>query len=116
VGEVGREAGEQGVGADKARHLFGSRGLCSSTPVFGGFTTAVARETEAGQNTDMKLALEIPDIQAQQLHEAAERLGVPVETLAQAALSDLAGQCAADFETAATRVLEKNKELYRRLA
>jgi len=29
-------AAEQGVGADKARHPFGLRGLCSSTPVFDG--------------------------------------------------------------------------------
>jgi hypothetical protein len=77
---------------------------------------AVAGETEASQNTGMKLALDIPDTQAQQLREAADRLGVPVEMLAQAALSDLAGQCAADFEAAAARVLEKNNELYRRLA
>jgi hypothetical protein len=64
----------------------------------------------------VKLSLEIPDPQAQQLREAAERLGVAVETLAQAAVADLAGQCASDFEDAAARVLKKNEELYRRLA
>jgi len=64
----------------------------------------------------MKLSLEIPDPQAEQLRETAERLGVAVETLAQAAVADLAGQCAADFEDAAARVLKKNEELYRRLA
>ena len=64
----------------------------------------------------MKLSVEIPDAQARQLEDAAQRLGVPVEELAQAAIADLAGQHAADFESAAARVLAKNQELYRRLS
>jgi hypothetical protein len=64
----------------------------------------------------MKLSLEIPDSQAEQLRDTAERLGVAVESLAQAALSDLAGQCAADFQAVSARVLKRNEELYRRLA
>ena len=64
----------------------------------------------------MRLELEIPEAQAQQLQEAASRLGVPVEQLAQAAIADLANQPAADFEAVATLVLEKNRELYRRLS
>lgn len=64
----------------------------------------------------MKLSVDIPDEQAQRLQEAADRLGVRVEQLARAALADLAGQQAADFESAAARVLGKNKELYRRLS
>jgi hypothetical protein len=64
----------------------------------------------------MKLSLDIPDEEAQQLRQAADRLGVGVEQLARAAIADLAGQQAADFEGAASRVLAKNKELYRRLA
>ena len=64
----------------------------------------------------MKLSLEIPEEQAEQLRLVAERLGVGVEQLARTALADLAGQQAADFEEAAARILEKNKELYRRLA
>jgi len=63
----------------------------------------------------MKLSVEIPDSQARQLEEVAERLGVPIEQLAQAAIADLTAKQAADFEAAATRVLEKNLELYRRL-
>jgi hypothetical protein len=64
----------------------------------------------------MKLSVDIPDEQAQRLQEAADRLGVRVEQLARAALADLAGQQAVDFESAAARVLGKNKELYRRLS
>lgn len=64
----------------------------------------------------MKLSVEIPDEQAQQLKEAADRLGVGVEQLARAAIADLTGQPAADFEVAAARVLRKNKELYERLS
>lgn len=64
----------------------------------------------------MKLSLEIPDEQAQQLQEAADRLGVGIEQLARAAITDLTGQQAADFQQAAARVLHKNKELYERLA
>jgi type III secretory pathway component EscU len=64
----------------------------------------------------MNLVVEIPDEQASQLRKLAERLGIPLEQLARAALADLAGQQAADFHDAAARVLAKNAELYRRLA
>jgi pyruvate-formate lyase-activating enzyme len=64
----------------------------------------------------MKLSLEIPDEQAQRLQEAADRLGIDVKQLAEAAITDLTGQQAADFEAAAARVLRKNKELYERLS
>ena len=64
----------------------------------------------------MKLSLEIPEEEAKQLREAADRLGVAVEQLARAAITDLAGQQAADFDQVAARILAKNKELYRRLS
>jgi hypothetical protein len=51
-----------------------------------------------------------------QLAEEARRLNVRIEELATAALQDLLAQREADFRDAATRVLEKNRELYRRLA
>jgi hypothetical protein len=41
---------------------------------------------------------------------------VSAEDLAAAALRDLLAQREADFQTAAGRVLAKNRELYRRLA
>jgi predicted transcriptional regulator len=64
----------------------------------------------------MSLVVEIPDELASQLRELAERLGIPLEQLARAALADLAGQQAVDFQDAAARVLAKNAELYRTLA
>lgn len=64
----------------------------------------------------MKLAFELPQAQADRLRQEAERLGVAPAELAQAALSDLLAAHDADFEAAARRVLDKNRELYRRLA
>jgi hypothetical protein len=50
------------------------------------------------------------------LAEEAKRLGVRVEDLAAAAVQDLLAQPDPTFQEAASRVLEKNRELYRRLA
>ena len=64
----------------------------------------------------MKIAIELNSAQTQQLQEMAVELGVNIEALAQAAVVDLVNVGANDFETAASRVLDKNRELYRRLA
>jgi len=64
----------------------------------------------------MKLAFELPPAQADRLKQEAARLGVAPDELAKAALADLLANCDSDFETAARRVLDKNSELYRRLA
>jgi hypothetical protein len=64
----------------------------------------------------MKLAFELPPAQADRLRQEAARLGVAPDDLAKAALSDLLGTQDSDFEAAARRVLDKNRELYRRLA
>jgi hypothetical protein len=64
----------------------------------------------------MKLSVEVTGPQEAQLAEEAKRLNVPIEELATAALQDLLAQREADFRDAASRVLEKNRELYRRLA
>lgn len=64
----------------------------------------------------MKISVEVPDAQGKQLQEVANRLKVPAEQLVSAALRDLLADAEADFENAATRVVEKNKELYKRLA
>jgi hypothetical protein len=62
------------------------------------------------------LAIDIPEAQLQQLRERAGRLGVPIEELAAAIISAQLSQPDGEFEAAATAVLEKNAELYRRLA
>jgi predicted transcriptional regulator len=64
----------------------------------------------------MRLSIDITDVQRRHLDDLAERLHVSAEALAAAALHDLLARREADFEAAATRVLEKNAELYRRLA
>ncbi|MFZ9754188.1 MAG: DNA-binding protein [Cyanobium sp.] len=64
----------------------------------------------------MTLAIDLSDHQAQALAEAAARLQVSEAELAAAAVRDLIAQPADDFDAAAQRVLDKNAELYRRLA
>ena len=64
----------------------------------------------------MKLAFELPPAQAEKLRAEAERLGLSPEDLARAALTDLLATPDADFRAAASRVLAKNEELYKRLA
>ena len=64
----------------------------------------------------MKLAFELPPAQADRLRKEAARLGVAPEELAKAALSDLLAVPDPDFEAAERRVLDRNRELYRRVA
>ena len=64
----------------------------------------------------MTISLQLPADAERRLAEAATPLNAPVQDLAAAAIRDLLTQPAADFEAAASRVLEKNRELYRRLA
>jgi len=65
---------------------------------------------------EMKLAIELSDQQAERLREEASRLGVEPGQLALAAVADLIAAEGPDFDSAARRVLKKNRELYRRLA
>jgi hypothetical protein len=77
----------------------------------------LARPAEiATSGGEMKLAIELSDQQAERLREEATRLGVEPEQLALAAVADLIAPEGPDFDSAAQRVLEKNRELYRRLA
>lgn len=64
----------------------------------------------------MKLAFELPPAQSEKLRDEAKRLGLTPEELARAAVADLLGTPDAEFRAVAARILEKNKELYRRLA
>ncbi len=64
----------------------------------------------------MKLAIELPPVQADKLRAEAKRLGLSPEDLARAALSDLLSTPDAEFQDVARRVLNKNQELYKRLA
>ena len=64
----------------------------------------------------MNVAFELPPAQAEKLQREAERLGISPSELARAALSDLLADRDDDFRAASERVLQKNAELYRRLA
>ena len=64
----------------------------------------------------MTVTFQLPADAERKLTEAAQRLNVPVAELAAAAVRDLLTQPAEDFAQAAQHVLEKNRELYRRLA
>jgi hypothetical protein len=62
------------------------------------------------------LALRLPDDKAERLAELARRLNVSVEELATAGVLDLLAKPDERFEEAARYVLQKNAELYQRLA
>ena len=64
----------------------------------------------------MKVAIDLPPAQADKLRAEARRLGLSIEDLARAALSDLLSTPDADFQNVAKRILTKNSELYKRLA
>lgn len=76
----------------------------------------VAQGPELPYISNMRLSIEVSATQQGQLAALAERLNVPVEALAAAALRDLLDQREAAFASAAQHVLDKNAELYRRLA
>jgi len=64
----------------------------------------------------MRLSVELTPKQEQQLAAIAARLNIAPEVLAAAALRDLLDRREDEFEAAAARVLEKNRDLYRHLA
>lgn len=63
----------------------------------------------------MSISFDLDDEQSKRLEERARELGVARQDLAKAAVNDLLARPADDFERAAKSVLEKNRELYKRL-
>jgi hypothetical protein len=63
----------------------------------------------------MSISLNLDDDQSKRLQERARELGVDPRDLAKAAVNDLLSRPADDFDRAAKSVLDKNRELYRRL-
>ena len=64
----------------------------------------------------MSLSFDLGEEQSRRLQERARQLGVDPRELARAAVNDLLTRPPDDFERAAGFVLEKNRELYRRLS
>ncbi|MGF1603989.1 MAG: DNA-binding protein [Thermosynechococcaceae cyanobacterium] len=62
------------------------------------------------------LKIELDEQQTKRLQEVADRLKVSMNDLAKAAVNDLVARPEAEFDQAANRVLQKNAELYKRLA
>ena len=62
------------------------------------------------------ITIENSDERLRKLREVAARLGVSPEELVRASLDELLARPDDEFERAADYVLEKNAELYRRLA
>ena len=63
----------------------------------------------------MRISIDITGADERALIAAAERLNVPVDALAAAALRDFLGLRGEELERAAERVVAKNRELYQRL-
>lgn len=64
--------------------------------------------------TDITITL--PEERPAKLRQKAAEYGLSAEELVRASIDQLIGGPAEEFETAANYVLEKNEELYRRLA
>ena len=62
------------------------------------------------------MEFELPDQTATRLQEAARTLGITPESLAQISVEEMLARLDQDFLAAAGYVLDKNAELYRRLA
>src|SRR5205823_5728531 len=64
----------------------------------------------------MTIAFELSEAQAEKLRQLADRLGIPPVELAKAAVAELLATRDEDSRAALERVLQKNAELYKRLA
>ena len=76
---------------------------------------ATAALPDYDHSVTVALSIEIEEKDLNDLRKRADLLGMNIEDLARATILDLIRMPDADFETAATRVLDKNAELYRRL-
>jgi hypothetical protein len=64
----------------------------------------------------MVIPIELTPALETQLRDQAQQLGIAPEMLARLAVEDLLERQLPDFREAAKRVLDKNRELYERLA
>jgi hypothetical protein len=63
----------------------------------------------------MRISIDVTGPDERTLTEAAQRLNVPADALAAAALRDLLDLPDEEFDRVAQRLLDRNRELYRRL-
>jgi hypothetical protein len=69
-----------------------------------------------GYSYVMQLPVDLTDAHLESLRDRAKSLGISPEQLASAAVAEHVERPADDFARAASKVLSKNGELYRRLA
>jgi hypothetical protein len=89
-------------------------GVRAAASLSGSFV-AYRRAVVSGE-LNMTILVELDEGQSQRLRELALTLKVDAKELARAAINDLVSRPAEDFDRAVQYVLEKNRELYRRLA
>jgi antitoxin FitA len=63
-----------------------------------------------------EITITLPDDSLRQLTERAAQIGITAEELARASIQELLTQSDEEFEEIIDYILEKNAELYRRLA
>ena len=64
----------------------------------------------------MPISLQLDEEQSRRLEEVARELKVDAHELAKTAINDLVSRPTEDFDRVLQYVLDKNRELYRRLA
>lgn len=62
------------------------------------------------------ISINLPDEHVKKLNELAQRYGITIDELVQSSLDEMLAQPNKLFKQAANYVLNKNSELYRRLA
>lgn len=98
-------------GLDDALHLVARNelGRLTSPP-------SVDQGASSGYPLAMKVSVEIPKAVEGQLAQVARRLNASPDELAAAAVRDLFSRTDEEFDGVASCVINKNRELYRRLA
>jgi len=71
---------------------------------------------QIGKTKMTTITIQVSKDRFQKLGEVAELLGITPEQLVQANVEDMLAQPKEDFQQALNHVLEKNEELYKRLA
>jgi hypothetical protein len=110
VGGAGLLSGRRARGRTRRQRRAGSNNGNSDA------RRRVAGRPRMGYPVRMQLPVELTDAQLESLRDRAKSLGISPEQLASAAVADLVERPADDFTRAASKVLSKNAELYRRLA
>lgn len=68
------------------------------------------------ENSMTSITIALPDDHMEQLQELAKQLNISTEELVRISIDELLSKLNSDFQQAAEFVLDKNDELYRRLA